>query len=70
MQRMLAKVVLFNIPFLEQGKGHFYILKVFECDRQVEVFDIKTHVSGKGSADDTVPIEFGCIQIGCAQRCA
>ncbi len=38
---MLAKVVLFDDPFREQGKGYFHILKKFEHCHQVEVFYIK-----------------------------
>ncbi len=67
---MLAKVVLFNDPLWGQGKGYFHILKIFERCRQLEFFHIKAHVLCKGSADDAVPMEFWCIQVCHAHRCA
>jgi hypothetical protein len=69
MQHMLVKVVLFDNPFREEDKGHFHILEVFKHGHQAEVFYVKAHVSGKGSADDAVPMEFGCIQVCCVHRC-
>jgi hypothetical protein len=69
LQRMLAKVALSDNPFCGQIKGHFHILEVFQRYHQVEVFYINTHVSGKGSADDAVPMKVGCIQVCCVHIC-
>ena len=58
------QVVLVSEFLGEQIKVHLHVFKAIEGSLQIETFDVSSHVFSTFSADDAVPHQFGCCQVG------
>jgi len=63
---MLVEVVLFDGCLWENANGHFHILITIHGRAEIEIFYVKTEISGVFCADDAVPQHLCCCEICCA----
>ncbi len=52
----------------EQVKGGLHIFEVFKFCHQIEILDVEAHIFGPFCAYNAIPMEFGCIKVGHADR--
>jgi hypothetical protein len=48
----------------DEGKRNFHVLKSVKGCTEVKVLDVQAHVLSTLCAEDTVPHQFGCGEVG------
>ena len=64
----VVQIVLFIRPGWEERKRHLHVFKSIEGGSQVKILDVEAHVLCAFSAEDTVPHQFQCGEVGCSCR--
>ncbi len=60
---MLGEIVLFDNPRWKQCQWHFHVFKLIQWRKEVEIFNVETHVFSAFRAKDAILHQFGSGKI-------